>query len=77
MGQQRAGRVRKVASGDDLAPPVRIEPCATFRADHASAWAVCDTCGWLDDDHRADQHAGAVVTELPRRGVRLPERKAS
>jgi hypothetical protein len=76
MGHEIAGGVHEVASPDDLAPPVRIEPCATFRADHAAAWTVCDTCGWLEDDH-AVEYSGAVVTALPRRGVRLPERKAS
>jgi hypothetical protein len=75
MGQQTADRVREVASPDDLAPPVRIEPCATFRADHASAWAVCDSCGWLEDDHAPV--APAIVRELPRRAVPLQERMAS
>jgi hypothetical protein len=75
MGHEMAGRVHEVASPDDLAPPVRIEPCATFRADCAKAWAVCDDCGWLEDDHAFV--APAVVLELPRRAVRLPERKAS
>jgi hypothetical protein len=60
-----------------LAPPVRFEPCADFRLDHDSTWAVCDTCGWLDDDHVRPEAPGAVVTELPRRAVLVPERKAS
>ena len=36
---------------DDIAPPVRYEPCSEFRVDHDAPWAVCITCGWLDDDH--------------------------
>ena len=67
MGQQTEG----------AAPPVRIEPCAEFRAGQDEVWPVCAACGWLEDDHAADERAGAVVTELPRRRVRLPERKAS
>ena len=62
---------------DDIAPPVRYEPCAEFRVDHDAPWTVCTTCGWLDDDHARPEAAIAVVTELPRRATRLPERKAS
>ena len=62
---------------DDIAPPVRYEPCSEFRVDHDAPWAVCITCGWLDDDHARPEAAIAVVTELPRRATRLPERKAS
>jgi hypothetical protein len=75
MGQQTTGRLHEVASPDDLAPPVRIEACATFLADDAAAWAVCDACGWLEEDHTPV--APATVRELPRRAVRLPERMAS
>jgi hypothetical protein len=75
MEQQTAGET--TGGMVDLAPPVRIETCARFCADHASPWPVCGACGWLEDDHAAGEHAGAVVTELPRRGVRLPARKAS
>lgn len=74
MGQLTAGGTAEM---DDLARPVRVQPCAGFRADHAEVWPVCAACGWLEDDHATDDPAGAVVTELPRRGVRLPERKAS
>jgi hypothetical protein len=76
MGQQTASRVHELASPDDLAPPVRMLPCATFRADDAAAWALCDDCGWLEDDH-AVEHAGAVVTELWHHRAPLPERMAS
>jgi hypothetical protein len=62
---------------DGVAPPVRAQPCAVFRPDHASGWPVCGACGWLDDDHAAVVAAAAIVTELPRRRVELPERKAS
>jgi hypothetical protein len=62
---------------DCVERPVRIEACAAFRADQSDLWPVCDTCGWLEDDHAADERTGAVVTELPRRRVRLLERKAS
>jgi len=59
------------------APPVRLELCAAFRVDDASAWPICDACGWLEDDHPIVD-ADAVVTEFPRRrGVEMPERKAS
>lgn len=62
---------------DAFAPTVRFEPCAKFCLEHDSPWAVCTTCGWLDDDHARPQAPSAVVTELPRRATRLPERKAS
>ena len=62
---------------DALALTVRFEPCAEFRVDHDVPWAVCITCGWLDDDHARPEEAIAVVTELPRRATRLPKRKAS
>jgi hypothetical protein len=62
---------------DGVAPPVRAQPCAAFRPDHAWAWPVCGACGWLEDDHAVVIATAAVVTELPRRRVPLPERKAS
>ena len=65
------------ATVDALAPTVRFEPCAEFRLDHGSPWAVCTTCGWLDDDHAQPDAPIALVTELPRRAVLVPERKAS
>jgi hypothetical protein len=74
MATQRVG---ETATIDGIAPPVRFEPCAEFRLDHDAPWAVCTTCGWLDDDHARPETPIAVVTELPRRGARLPERKAS
>jgi hypothetical protein len=74
MAHQAAGTT---ATTEGIAPPMRIEPCARFRLDHTSEWVVCDACGWLEDDHAPAEHGRAVVTELPRRQVRLPERKAS
>jgi hypothetical protein len=62
---------------DAIAPPVRFEPCTELSLDHDAPWAVCTTCGWLDDDHARADTPSAVVTELPRRGVVLPERQAS
>jgi hypothetical protein len=60
------------------APAVRFAPCAAFRPHADALWPVCDVCGWLEDDH-AGVHApgGAVVTELPRRAVPVPQRLAS
>jgi hypothetical protein len=72
-----AHQTTEEAATDALAPAVRFEPCAEFRLDHDAPWAVCITCGWLDDDHARSDAPAAVVTELPRRGVVLPERKAS
>jgi hypothetical protein len=66
------------ATADAFAPTVRFVPCAEFRVDYDSPWAVCVTCGWLDDDHARSETPSAVVTDLPRRRrVLLPERKAS
>jgi hypothetical protein len=62
---------------EGIAPPVRFEPCAEFRVDHASVWPVCEACGWLDDDHSAVEAATAVVRELPQPRAPLPVRKAS
>jgi hypothetical protein len=62
---------------DGIAPPVRSEPCVEARVDHASAWPVCEACGWLDDDHATVETATAVVRELPRRRAPMPARKAS
>jgi hypothetical protein len=73
MGQQPDG----TDGTDSAAPPVSFEPCAGFRSGQGEVWPVCAACGWLEDDHAADECVGAVVTELPRRRVRLPERKAS
>jgi hypothetical protein len=58
------------------APPVRTEPCADFCVDDAAHGPICNACGWLDEDHTLVD-AGAIVTELPRRGVQLPARIAS
>jgi hypothetical protein len=80
MAQQMAGERDELASMEDvedIAPPVRFEPCAEFRIDHASSWPVCDACGWLDADHTPVAPAIAVVRELPHRRAPLPERKAS
>jgi hypothetical protein len=58
-------------------PPIRLEPCDELR--RADEWAipVCETCGWLEDDHARPITAGAVVTRLPRRATPRIERKAS
>jgi hypothetical protein len=74
MAHQAAG---ETAGLDGIAPPVRVEPCAELRLEHDAPWPVCDACGWLEDDHAPVEAAGAVVTELPRRGAMLPERRAS
>jgi hypothetical protein len=58
------------------APPVRAEACTELRVDDGSHWAICNVCGWLEDDHVLVD-AGAVVTELPRRRALFPERMAS
>jgi hypothetical protein len=73
MGQEPDG----TDGTDGAAPPVCFEPCAAFRDDQDEVWPVCAACGWLEDDHAAGERAGAVVTQLPRRRVQLPERKAS
>jgi hypothetical protein len=75
MAQETEGRLHETESPDDLAPTVRIEPCATFLADDASAWTVCDACGWLEEDHTPV--APAIVRQLPPRAVHIPERMAS
>jgi hypothetical protein len=79
MEQQTAGGTAGGIAGGivELAPPVLVETCVGFRADDFSEWPVCAACGWLEEDHAAGEHAGAVVTELSRRRVRMPERKAS
>ncbi len=60
------------------APPVRFAPCAAFWLDHDAACPACAICGWLEDDHAGTNASGdAVVTELPRRTVRVPQRLAS
>jgi hypothetical protein len=74
MAIQMAG---ETATTDGIAPPVRFEPCAELRLDYDAPWAVCTACGWLDDDHARAETPIAVVTELPVRVARIPERKAS
>jgi hypothetical protein len=56
---------------------VRLQSCAAFRPDPATALPVCCDCGWLEDDHSRPAPAGAVVTELPRRSSRPVVLKAS
>ena len=80
MAHQMAGERRELTSRDDIddiAAPVRFEPCAEFRIDHASSWPVCDACGWLDEDHAPVAPMIAVIRDLPRRRAVVPERKAS
>ena len=36
---------------EQLAPPVRLEPCAAFRPDPDCPWCSCLSCGWSEDDH--------------------------
>jgi hypothetical protein len=59
------------------APPIRLEPCDELRRADESAIPVCESCGWLEDDHARPVTAGAVVTPLPRRVTPRIERKAS
>ena len=59
------------------ARPIRLEPCDDLRRANESAIPVCETCGWLEDDHARTVTAGAVVTQLPRRETPRIERKAS
>ena len=62
----------------DETPAVRLQPCAAFQFDAESAWPACCDCGWLEDDHPGAVDAGgAVITELPRRRVAVPQRLAS
>jgi hypothetical protein len=62
----------------DDTPDVRLQPCAAFHFDADAAWPACFDCGWLEDDHPGAVETGvAVITELPRRRVRLPQRLAS
>jgi hypothetical protein len=80
MAHQMAGERDELAGADEIdgvAPPVRFEPCAEFRIDHASSWPVCDACGWLDEDHAPVAPMIAVVRDLPRWREAVPERKAS
>ena len=62
----------------DETPAVRLQPCATFRPDWDAPWPACCDCGWLEEDHAGAVEAGdAVITELPRRRVAVPQRLAS
>ena len=62
----------------DETPAVRLQPCAAFRFDADATWPACGDCGWLEDDHSGAANArGAVITELPRRRVPVPQRLAS
>ena len=61
----------------DETPDVRLQPCAAFHFDPDAGWPACGDCGWLEDEHARPTTAGAVVTELPRRRVQVPQRLAS
>jgi len=62
----------------DETPDVRLQPCAAFHFDADATWPACGDCGWLEDDHSGAANArGAVITELPRRRVQVPQRLAS
>ncbi len=61
----------------DETPAVRLQPCAAFRFDPDADWPACGDCGWLEDEHALPTVARAVVTELPRRRVQVPQRLAS
>jgi hypothetical protein len=61
----------------DETPAVRLEACAAFHFDPDADWPTCGECGWLEDEHARPTAAGAVVTELPRRRVPVPQRLAS
>jgi hypothetical protein len=61
----------------DDTPDVRLQPCAGFRFDAGAAWPACSDCGWLEDEHPGAAEADAVITELPRRRVPVPQRLAS
>lgn len=66
------------AETTDETPAVRLQPCAAFRFDEDAAWPACGDCGWLEHDHPgAAEPGGAVITELPRRRVPVPQRLAS
>jgi len=66
------------AETTDATPAVRLQPCAAFQFDADAAWPTCGECGWLEDDHPGAAEAGdAVITELPRRRVPVPQRLAS
>jgi hypothetical protein len=67
-----------ITAATDEAPDVRLQPCAAFRFDADAAWPACGDCGWLEDEHPgAVEAGGAVITELPRRRVPVPQRLAS
>ena len=62
----------------DETPAVRLQPCAAFHFDADATWPACGDCGWLEDEHSGAANArGAVITELPRRRVPVPQRLAS
>lgn len=62
----------------DESPAVRLQACAAFDFDPDADWPVCGDCGWLEDEHPgAVEAGGAVITELPRRRVQVPQRLAS
>jgi hypothetical protein len=67
-----------IADTTDETPAVRFQPCAAFHFDADAAWPTCGDCGWLEDDHSGAVTAGgAVITQLPRRRVPVPQRLAS
>jgi hypothetical protein len=61
---------------DDI-PAVRLQPCVAFHFDADADWPACGDCGWLEDEHARPTTAGAVITDLPRLRVQVPERLAS
>jgi hypothetical protein len=65
------------AGTTDETPAVRLQACAAFHFDPDADWPACGNCGWLEDEHARPTAVGAVVTELPRRRARVPQRLAS
>jgi hypothetical protein len=65
------------ATSETDTAPIRLEPCAAPRLVDESTIPVCETCGWLEDDHTRPITVDAVVTQLPRREAPRIERKAS
>jgi len=51
-----------------------LEPCVSFAVDPSERSPVCTACGWLEEEH-VDAARGRVAPL--RRGVALPERRAS
>lgn len=54
---------------------VRFEACCEFTPDEVDH-AVCETCGWLLEDHTGDTGAAFAVAGLPVRES-VPVRRAS